>query len=136
MWVSVYNLSISIGTDRASDEVTSSFRKYLRQFSLWKITNSLPCPSCPEVYKNLLQEKNHSSLLKVYRTGLKESRVMVRNKDNCYNWQSSSPTPLEITWFISLFVQAYDTYKKHPEKTCRNKNNQTTFSFQNYRRSC
>lgn len=30
-WVSGYNLSISVGTDKASDEVTSSFRKYLRQ---------------------------------------------------------------------------------------------------------
>lgn len=51
------------------------------------------------------------------RTGLKKTRIMVRNKENCYNWKGSSPTPLEIIWFVSLFVQAYDTYTKHPEKT-------------------
>lgn len=45
---------------------------------------------------------------------------MVRNKENHYNWKGSSPTTQEITWFVlPLFVQAYDTYKKHPEKTHR-----------------
>lgn len=52
---------------------------------------------------------------------------MVRNKENCYNLKGSGPTPQGITWLVSLFVQAYDTYKKHPEKTHRDRNNQTTF---------
>lgn len=122
MWFSGYNLSTSVGTDKASDEVTSSFRKYLRQFSLWKIINSLPCPSCLEVYKNLLQKITHLCTWQTRQVaiGLRKSRIMVRNKENHYNWKGSSPTTQEITWFVlPLFVQAYDTYKKHPEKTHR-----------------
>lgn len=46
---------------------------------------------------------------------------MVRNQENLYNWKGNSPTPQQVTWFVPLFLQVYDAYKKHLEKTCEDK---------------
>lgn len=65
MCLSGYNSSNAAGTDKASDDITSSFRKYLSQISLKKIVNSLPHLSSLHIYKNLLQREKEQSVIVV-----------------------------------------------------------------------
>lgn len=133
MCLSGYNFSTLVGTDKAWTEITSSFRKGLRQFSLQKMVNSPPHPSSLQVYikKTVAKRKGTISHLCARWTGQVaislDGKIIVRDEENLHNQTGNSPTPPQITWFVPSFAQAYDTSTMHLEKTCKDKNNQTIF---------